>query len=214
MKIAIGLTVGLIAASSAIAQDDDARAARSRQIAAGFQQELGARLAAALASGGPVEAIAVCKLEAPQIAARLSADSGVHVARTALRVRNAANAADTSARAVLVAFESELGVDATKVPERFETSADGAGRYMRAIVMQPLCLVCHGAELAPDVRAAVSRLYPADEATGFAVGDLRGAFVVEWPAPGADDGVAASEGVANPVETDTDPTARSDSASR
>jgi catalase-peroxidase len=33
----------------------------------------------------------------------------------------------------------------------------------------------------PEVRAAVSRLYPADEATGFAVGDLRGAFVVEWP---------------------------------
>jgi hypothetical protein len=171
-----------LAASCATAQDDDARAARSRQIVTTFQQELGARLTAALAAGGPVEAIAVCNLEAPQISARLSADSEARVARTALKVRNPANTADAAARAVLEAFRSELAADATKIPEHFETSADGTARYMRAIVMQPLCTVCHGAAVAPEVRAAVSRLYPADEATGFAVGDLRGAFVVEWPA--------------------------------
>lgn len=184
MKTAVGLVVGLTAASLATAQDDDSRAARSRQIVAGFQQELGARLTAALASGGPVQAIAVCNLEAPQIAARLSADSEARVARTALKVRNPANAADTSARVALEAFRRELAADANNVPERFEASPDGAARYMRAIVTQPLCLVCHGAELAPEVREALSRLYPADEATGFAVGDLRGAFVVEWPPAG------------------------------
>lgn len=180
LRIAIGLFGVWMAASCATAQDDDARAARSRQIVTTFQQDLGARLTAALASGGAVEAIGVCSLEAPQISARLSADSDARVARTALKIRNPANTADAAARAVLEAFRSELAADATKIPERFETSADGTARYMRAIVMQPLCVVCHGAAVAAEVRAVVSRLYPADEATGFAVGDLRGAFVVEW----------------------------------
>jgi hypothetical protein len=133
-----------------------------------------------LAAGGAVDAIAVCSLEAPQISTRLSADSEARVARTALKVRNPANTADAAARGVLETFRAELAADATKIPEHFEAAADGTARYMRAIVMQPLCLVCHGAAVAPDVRTAVSRLYPADEATGFAVGDLRGAFVVEW----------------------------------
>jgi len=182
LRIAIGFVGVWVAASCAMAQDDDARAARSRQIVTTFQQELGARLTAALAAGGPVEAIAVCNLEAPQISARLSADSEARVARTALKVRSPANTAVAAARAVLEAFRSELAADATKIPEHFETWADGTARYMRAIVMQPLCIVCHGAAVDPEVRAAVSRLYPADEATGFAVGDLRGAFVVEWRA--------------------------------
>lgn len=182
MRIAIGLVGVWLASSCATAQDDDTRAARSREIATSFQQELGARLTAALATGGPVEAIAVCNLEAPQISARLSADSGARVARTALKVRNPANAADPPKRDVLEAFRLELAADATKIPEHFETSGDGTARYMRAIVMQPLCLVCHGAALAPEVQSAVSRLYPADEATGFAVGELRGAFVIEWAA--------------------------------
>jgi hypothetical protein len=182
VRITLGFVSVWVAASCAMAQDDDARASQSRQLVTTFQQELGARLTAALAAGGPVEAIAVCNLEAPQISARLSADSGARVARTALKVRNPTNTADAAARGVLEAFRSELAADATKIPEHFETSADGAARYMRAIVMQPLCVVCHGTAVAPELQAAVSRLYPADEATGFAVGDLRGAFVVEWRA--------------------------------
>jgi hypothetical protein len=177
--------VGLAGVAVGSAQEDP-RVARSRQIAAEFQQALGARLMAAIASGGPVEALAVCNLEAPQIAARLSDETGVTVGRTALRVRNPANAPDGGARSALEAFAAALDGGATEPPERFVAAADGGARYFRAIITQPLCVVCHGAALAPDVRAAVSRLYPADEATGFAVGDLRGAFVVEWlPSTGA-----------------------------
>ena len=86
---------------------------------------------AALATGGSVEALAVCNLEAPQISARLSADSGARVARTALKVRNPANKPDAAASAVLEEFRSELASDATKIPEHFETSADGAAPSCR-----------------------------------------------------------------------------------
>lgn len=53
---------------------------------------------------------------------------------------------------------------------------------MRAIVMQPQCLRCHGATLAPEVSGSIRKNYPADEATGFEPGQLRGAVVVRWPA--------------------------------
>jgi hypothetical protein len=53
---------------------------------------------------------------------------------------------------------------------------------MRAIPTDALCLTCHGATLAPELAAAIARDYPADAATGFAQGQLRGAFSVIWPA--------------------------------
>jgi hypothetical protein len=54
---------------------------------------------------------------------------------------------------------------------------------MKAIVMQPQCLACHGQDLAEPVSAAIEERYPEDQATGFVAGELRGAFLIEWPAP-------------------------------
>ena len=163
---------------------DDPRLTRSREAAAGLQQELSATLMAALQSGRPAQAIEVCNVEASGIAARLSGQAGARVGRTALRVRNPGNAPDADARSVMTAFQRDLAAEAAAPPpEHFETRHDGSARYMSAIVTQPLCVVCHGAELAPEVAAAIGRHYPSDQATGFVVGELRGAFVVEWPAP-------------------------------
>ena len=55
-------------------------------------------------------------------------------------------------------------------------------RYMKAIPMGAVpCLTCHGAP-EPALNAEILRLYPQDRATGFAPGDLRGAFTVSMPA--------------------------------
>ncbi len=59
---------------------------------------------------------------------------------------------------------------------------DDRSGYTEPILVQPLCLVCHGEALAPDVAARIEALYPQDEATGFRAGDLRGVFWVEYPA--------------------------------
>jgi hypothetical protein len=151
-----------------------------------FQGELSGRLIEAMAAGGPVRAIEVCSREAPAIAARLSADSGAAFGRVALAVRNPGNAADAGEREVLEDFRREIEAGTTEAAWKFEVAPDGAARYMKAIVTQPLCLACHGRELAPDVQSAIAQFYPADRATGFAAGDLRGAFVVHWPSAGAD----------------------------
>jgi hypothetical protein len=47
--------------------------------------------------------------------------------------------------------------------------------------MEAVCSTYHGMQLAPDLAAAIARDYPADQATGFEPGQLRGAISVLWP---------------------------------
>ena len=62
--------------------------------------------------------------------------------------------------------------------------ANGRRGYVEPIVMQPLCLACHGETLAPEVAEQIAAEYPEDRATGFRVGDFRGVFWVEYPDAG------------------------------
>lgn len=154
----------------------------SRDLASELQRTLGAKLQSAMAEGGPIRAIAVCSDEAPAIAARLSAESGAAVSRTALRVRNPANTPDPEARRVLEQFQAQIVAGADQPVEHLAPRPGGGMRYMRAITLQPLCATCHGTALDPAVAVAVDDRYPDDAATGFEVGELRGAFLVDWPA--------------------------------
>ena len=180
--ILLGLFVtGLALASEPVPAPQGGRLEASRELAAALQSELGSRLQAALAENGPVGAIEVCRTAAPGIATRLSERSGAQVGRTALRVRNPLNAPDPGERAVLEGFTQRFTVGESSPLEDYQSFPDGRTRYMRAIVTQPMCLTCHGSTLAEPVRNALAERYPADEATGYSTGDLRGAFVVEWP---------------------------------
>ena len=56
--------------------------------------------------------------------------------------------------------------------------AGQAMRYRKPIMTGPLCLTCHG-EVATQpsaLRDVLMREYPHDAATGYAAGELRGAF--------------------------------------
>jgi hypothetical protein len=106
----------------------------------------------------------------------------------AMRVRNPANAPDDLERAVMQNFAAVLANASpppSAPPEAVIEIRSAQGierRYLRAIVMQPLCLTCHGATLPAEVAAAIARDYPQDTATGFEPGQLRGAVTVRWPA--------------------------------
>jgi hypothetical protein len=159
---------------------------RSRAITQQLGAALKAELGAAIAKSGPAGAIDVCRTRAPEIAAKLSSESGATVTRTALRVRNPANAPDDLQRAVLEQFDDDLKAGHVEQPLEAALEINRGGskerRYMRAIPTDAMCLTCHGTSLAPDVAAVIAKQYPADRATGFATGQLRGAFSVVWPA--------------------------------
>ena len=147
---------------------------------------LKAQLQAAMAAGGPVNAVEVCRTIAPQIAGDVSATRGLEIGRTALKVRNPGNAPDEFERRVLEGFvaEAKTGADLTKL-EHVEVVSDGGERrlrYMKAIPMaaQP-CQACHGTDIAPNVIERIRTLYPDDQAIGFEPGEVRGAFSVSVP---------------------------------
>lgn len=180
-----GAALGI--ASAAVAEESVPEwLTRSRAMSTELGTELKAELTQAMARSGPTGAIEICRTRAPEIAARLSRDSGAKVSRTALRVRNPSNAPDDLQRAVLEQFAADLAAGQLQPPLEAAVEINRGGnverRYMRAIPTDALCLTCHGTELAPDVKAAIAKAYPDDQATGFATGQLRGAFSVIWPA--------------------------------
>ncbi len=141
-------------------------------------QLLGAQLKQALqesmAAGGPVAAIATCRLQAPAIAAGLT-EGGWSVGRTSERLRNPANKPSPELGALLREYAAN-----SELPARTMQQEDGSKLYVSPIKVGPLCLNCHGAELQPEVQQQLSTLYPEDQATGYQAGDFRGLFWVRY----------------------------------
>lgn len=184
-KIVYGvLAAALVLAATATA--GNTRLEQSRQLTATFGAKLQAELKQALEAGGPVGGVEVCKDRAPQIASELSRQSGAKVGRTSLRFRNPANAPEAWQSAVLQEFDQAVARASDEPLEYFEEDGNGTVRYMAAIRTGAVCLVCHGPALGDALDAELTRDYPHDRARGYALGDVRGAFSVTWPASTAE----------------------------
>ena len=140
-----------------------------------FKKSLKAALVAGL-QDGPVNAVSVCRMEAPALAARASTLSA-KVGRTSRKLRNPANAPKPWMVPLLERYESDPNA---REPAVVAIDRNTVG-YVEAIYLQPLCVTCHGpaSALAPDLKAKLDELYPNDQATGYAAGDFRGVFWAE-----------------------------------
>jgi len=186
MKTLITLALALVWQATANAQSTDDLLVASRATSVQLLQQLGKELKQALSAGGPENAIGVCKDAAPRIAAQLSRESGARVARVSLKTRNPLlGTPDAWEQAVLAEFDRRAaGGDKPETLEYAETVSEPEGRYyryMKAIPVQPLCLACHGTEqtISAAVRARLAADYPHDRATGYSVGQIRGAVTVK-----------------------------------
>lgn len=187
------LTVaGIAGAQSTPPSTIDASLVQStRGIAGELLGQLGQKLKAAMSTDGPVAAVSVCKESAPAIARQLSIANDAKVTRVGTRVRNQ-NMGIPNAwqKEALTQFEARLaqGEKAADI-EYWQVADNGHGkselRYAKAIAVQPQCLSCHGS--AQDIAAPLAEKlrieYPNDQATGYSVGQLRGAVVVTRPLP-------------------------------
>jgi hypothetical protein len=182
----------MAAAQSAPPSTIDANLVQStRGIAGELLGQLGQKLKAAMSTDGPVAAVSVCKESAPAIARQLSIANDAKVTRVGTRVRNQ-NMGIPNAwqKEALTQFEARLaqGEKAADI-EYWQVADNGHGkselRYAKAIAVQPQCLSCHGS--AQDIAAPLAEKlrieYPNDQATGYSVGQLRGAVVVTRPLP-------------------------------
>jgi hypothetical protein len=146
-----------------------------------FAGSLQPRLLEAIQTGGPVEAISVCATAAPEIASQLSRETGWSVKRVSLKARNKSAEPDQWERGTLLHFESRLAAGETPAQLSQAEQIDGQFRYMKAQIVQPLCLNCHGSALDPEVARALQSHYPEDAATGYQLGEIRGAFSLSAP---------------------------------
>lgn len=163
---------------------------QARAVAASVLGETKSVLEDALKGGEPVAALRVCASVAQNIAKRHEQQAW-RVRRVSEKVRNPADTPDAEELAVLRAWQDEKTAGRlTPTVERQEIVTEGGRRYVHYMkpifIAGPLCLQCHGApdKLAPGVADALKELYPRDQATGYAVGDLRGAVSVKIPIDG------------------------------
>ncbi len=171
------------AAGADPAVPEDPRLPASRQAVSALAADLKAALTEGLAAGGPAAAIGVCRDQAPAIADARSRNLGARVGRTSQRLRNPANAPAPEQQSVLESFAERIAAgEAPGTVEHWERRDDGSALYMKPIIVGGPCLACHGREPAPGVAGVLQSAYPDDRATGYEIGDLRGAFLVAWPA--------------------------------
>ena len=186
-RIPLYASIILLLAANTSASSVEERVAKSRLAVQEFAGKLKGELLAALKEGGPVNAVSVCSRKAPEIAGAISEDKGWEVGRTSLRTRNPENVPDGWEQKTLEAFEERRknGEDLAKMEYSEVVTADGKSvfRYMKAIPVGELCLTCHGKDLAPGLAAKLRELYPEDRATGFSLGEIRGAFTITQPVP-------------------------------
>lgn len=167
----------------------EALTAQTRQTGLGFLRKLVGTLQMEMQLRGPEAAVQVCSEKAPQMAAQLGKEQGWSVTRVGSRVRNRQiGVPDDWEQQVLKQFaERHAAGEAFDAMEHSEVvrSPDGPPqlRYMKAIGLQPQCVTCHGRpdQIPAAVQARLQQLYPQDQATGYAPGELRGALSIKRP---------------------------------
>ncbi len=172
------LTLLILAMSANVyAVGADLRLQEAERISQAFSQQLLATVKSAMAAGGTENAIAVCQVAAPSIASQHS-QAPWQIARTSTKLRNANNAPDAWEQSVLVAFARDLSSDPSKNPAPRVHVTDDEYRYMTPIMVAAPCLACHGSSLSANTQKVLKHRYPNDQATGYQLGELRGALTL------------------------------------
>ena len=180
----IATAVALLAVLPALADD---LLTEARKVATMVPPKLFAVLTTEIEKGGPEGAIGVCREKAPEMAKAASEQTGWAIRRVSLNNRNPKAVPDAWERAVLEDFDRRAAAgESPATLEKGELVTEEGRksyRYMKALPTLDLCLKCHGpqAGLTPAVKAKLSELYPQDKATGYSVGQIRGAMTIRKP---------------------------------
>ena len=184
MSIMLACATMLVTGAAVAAQQPDMKALKgeAKQIIQAFFKELKGTLVSAMKEKGPAGAVEICHSKAQEITAKYNKE-GWKVGRTALKLRNPKNAPDAWEKAVLQEFEKQIaaGTDPKTLAKAAIVEENGhkVFRFMKAIPVMKPCLNCHGEKVKDEVLAVIRKHYPQDQATGFKLGQLRGAFTLK-----------------------------------
>jgi hypothetical protein len=182
MGIFLGMETGSFShAQQRLSREEALR--RAREIATGLGDDIRSMLNREIERGGLSSAIRVCSEQAQEKTDEFSARAGHYAKRVSLKIRNPKNTPDADERRKLETF-AILKQQNRLEQEYADVVTDSAGEYlhyMKPLIVVDLCTRCHGAReaISPEVTSVLAERYPHDQATGFAVGDIRGAISVK-----------------------------------
>lgn len=125
--------------------------------------------------------IGFCSVNAQPLTAAF-ATTGTVVKRTSVKLRNPANAPDSIEAAVFALF-SQHKDSGLQVKPVLKSTDDGSNHYFKPIIMQAMCLHCHGEKgknIAQATWDSIQKKYPADAAFNYKEGDLRGLWHITF----------------------------------
>ena len=156
--------------------------ALGKEIAQGTFKALSGKLKAQIMEGGVDQALPFCNANAIPITDSLSKVYDAKIERVALDYRNPKNKVIGYDENVYHEYTEELG-NGKMVKPKLHTNENGQTVFYAPIVLKSQCVVCHGTpidEISESTLAKINELYPEDNATGFAEGDLRGLWKITF----------------------------------
>jgi len=155
--------------------------ARADLMIAAMQDSIVRELSDKFEQGGADLAINSCHIDSALVAHRIGRE-GAAAGRTSDRLRNPTNVPPRWALPVVTEYAGHRSRDV----EGFAVDLGDKVGVMRPISERRICGNCHGPVegLSPRIRAVLADRYPADKATGFREGEIRGWFWVEVPKSG------------------------------
>jgi hypothetical protein len=157
---------------------------RGRAIASETFSLLSSNLQAAIASGGVTNALPYCSLAASPLTASIADRHGVTLRRVADRARNPKGKADATESAILQGYRFAIAQTNALQPVVTNLLEHSVTFFAPIVLTNALCLKCHGRpgeDIPTEGLEVIRRLYPQDEAVGFRMGELRGAWRIDFP---------------------------------
>ena len=135
-------------------------------------------LLAAIRNNGFDGAVEFCNIRALPLTGTYE-NEHVSIKRTSNKIRNPANLPDSMEQRVLSGVLS-LKDPSAATSSIVEKDPSGKVHYFKPIVMQTVCLNCHGnsTQIQPRTLEVIRLKYPGDAAIGYKEGDIRGLWHV------------------------------------
>jgi len=135
----------------------------------------------AVAEKGFAGAVDFCKTEALALTNTYSKE-GISVKRSSDKLRNPSNAPDSMELRILATYR-QWKTEKKELKGVLEKDGSGNYHYFKPILLQTLCLNCHGnpvSAIKPDTWKMIQQKYPADAAFDYQEGDLRGIWHIRF----------------------------------
>ncbi|GLR17681.1 Tll0287-like domain-containing protein [Portibacter lacus] len=159
-----------------IDQDQEALMQRGKEVAQNTFKALSQELKKSMEEGGIEKAIAYCNINALPITDSLSNEYHAEIKRTSAKYRNPKNAPTMAEGKVLLAYQELKDKGEDMKPKLAEVG--GKQIFYAPIVMQEMCMKCHGPKDQISAYDKILAKYPTDLATGYKTGDLRGMWSI------------------------------------